>query len=130
MKGILEVFSVDADTSDSGVNYFRASLRPVTVNEHNQSVFSSGLKGTRTFFEGEEPNVGDRFGGGIYEMKTTEYTIGERTVSKIKFVAFSDETPVDVANKILEKSNACVLKADGTPSKKMRTLTDGVGAED
>lgn len=117
---ILEVFTCEENTSDSGVVFYKVGFRAVTVDEKGNSLFAGREKGTATFFAGEQPNVGDRFQGDIYHFETTPYEIGDgREVNKVKIVAFADETPLEIANKLLERNNACVIM-NGNPTKKLK----------
>lgn len=127
---ILKVFNVETVISErTGNPYVRVSFRAATVNDNGMSVFTGLEKGTRIVFAGEEPNEGDVFAGTIQHFKTTPYTIGDKEVNTCKIVAFEGENAVDMANDLLKSQghNACVLKADGTPTLKLkpiRTFTD------
>lgn len=116
----LKVIKLENLRSESGVDYIMASFRPVNYNENTGSAIPASAEfGKRTFFPGAEPMLGEVWGGKVYHFDTTPYLIGERENTTIKVVAFEDEVPVDVANAILERSNACVL-TNGKPTKKLK----------
>ena len=122
---ILEVFSTEQVISErTGNPYVRVNFRAATVDEKGNSLFSGLEKGTRIVFPGEEPNEGDRFAGSIQTFKTSPYMIGEREVNTCKVVVFEGENGVDLVNNLLESQghNACALKADGTPTKKLKKM--------
>ena len=120
---ILEVFKVDQLISErTGNPYVRVNFRAATVDEKGNSLFSGLEKGTRIVFPGEEPNEGDRFAGTIQTFKTTPYTINDREVNTCKMVVFEGEDGVQLVNDLLKSQghNACALKADGTPTIKLK----------
>ena len=120
---ILKVFNVETVISErTGNPYVRVSFRAATLNAEGVAVFTGLEKGTRIVFEGEEPNEGDVFAGGIYKFDTTPYTIDGKEVKSCKVVAFEGEDATKMANELLaaQGHNACVLKADGTPTIKLK----------
>lgn len=120
---ILVVFSTETVTSErTGNPYVRVNFRTATIDEKGNSMFTGLEKGTRIVFPGEEPNEGDRFAGSIVNFKTTPYDINGKEVATCKVVAFEGEDATTLANDLLKAQghNACVLKADGTPTIKLK----------
>jgi len=123
MEKFLEVSKI-LDGEKDGREFKIAHFKSVRMLENGKTVFSGQASGTRLFNLGKEPEVGDLFEGSIISYETTPYVLKvdgmERTVNKTTVVVFGDETPIEVANKSLERNNACVV-INGQPTKVMAT---------
>ena len=97
--------------------FFSAIFRPVKdFLPSGKTIYSGTGSASRPFNPSKAPQVGDAFEGVIKQFDTTDYQIDGLVVNKSTIVAFSDENPIDVANKLLERNNACVV-VNGKPTK-------------
>lgn len=109
MENVLEVTTVETVTSETtGRKFDRATFRAVTDFIGERTIFGSHT-GARIYNEGGAPRVGDLMGGKVHKLETTPYTIGDNEVTSTSVVVFSDEIPLDVANRALARNNASVV---------------------
>jgi hypothetical protein len=116
LDNLLEVTSSAQETSPTtNIEFMRVTFRPVQFLANGKAVFIGDKIGTRVYNPGKEPQLGQLFTGSIHEFKTTPYKIGDNAAEKCTCVAMADENPVEVANNILDRHDACVI-VNGVPS--------------
>jgi hypothetical protein len=112
--------------------YMMATFRPVKVIGE-KTVITGRNSGNVPFNPGKEPSVGDLFEGALVRLSTMPYQIEDNTVDSITVVAFADENPVQIANRLLttQHGDVCVL-VNGKPSIDFSAAADDdeQGADD